>query len=530
MSTQSADETKAKPSLAEQILVLHMNGWFPAFAVSFVLIASLVFSEGARVVLLGGTLALITASLFSLAVGPLLCRWRASMTGKHFFAASALLCLGLLVWTVLNLSLCLLLATYLLAGWTTSPDQELLQAFDSILDTLGYGPLAVAWLCGMATCVWGRGKLSKHQGWSYAGAVLWRRILALILLIPYALLVLKAGSMVWLGGRLDDGLWQAYSEQISTAIKQKGLTLEEKLESELPSAFRDNPVVAAWLRGEASTTAAQNTVLRLWCKEAARLWTEKDLTSNPELVALARLAHQRGIVERSDLSAAERTEVAVRSEVVLLERGGVSSIQSQRLYDTVLPAETWQRLLEVSLSRDDLLRGATLTDEDVGDQFVQAGVRVVDKSDYDMDGNLQRRFFVRCGERAQLNRLWRAYEAGKPYPEAATPPNFEQFRKRYASSLAFDLRAVDEDVLQATFKEDLNRQNLAYNIVLMELKRLVAKKAPLPKSWSEFRPEVAAVGQAYSDWIVLTPTGQGVALRRTDPRQGMSLSHTFNRG
>jgi hypothetical protein len=522
------DEAPGK-TLAERALVLNLNGWWPACAVAYVLMADLLRSSGIAVVLVVATLVSpVIAMLFSLALGPFLCRWRASMAGNGYVWASALLSTGLMLWAVLTLSL-FRMAVLHFAGWGTSPSEDFLVALDGNLDGLGYGAVVLAWMSGLVVCLWCRERL-RGEALLYAGAVPWRKALGLVLLVPYGLAGLTAAFTVWQGARLNLGLRSVYAQEIASAVSHKGWSDEKQVEAELPPDFRQQPAVATWIAHDLAKAVDKNAVLKLWCQEAARLWTGPEFWKSPQLLALARLALSRGVLERQDVKPSLRAEVAVRAEVVLIERGGVGPTHSQRLYELKLPALAWSGLVDLALTRTDLLQAASLTDDDVRDRFVQAGARVLSKSDYDMDGNLQRKFFQRCAERAHLNGLWRAYEAGKPYPRKDSPLTLDEFRKHYAASLAFDLNAVDSDISQVTFGEDLARQGLAYDIVLMELKRLEAAKARLPRKWSEFRPEIGALGRAYSDWIELTPVNQGVNLRRTNPRRGVSLTHSFKAG
>jgi hypothetical protein len=64
-------------------------------------------------------------------------------------------------------------------------------------------------------------------------------------------------------------------------------------------------------------------------------------------------------------------------------------------------------------------------------------------------------------------------------------------------------------------------------VVLLELKRRQAAGEPLPTRWDQFPPALAALGEAYADWIELIPTPQGVSLRQREPRGGMGLTHRF---
>ncbi len=519
-----------KKSIADRALVLHLSGWWPAFTVAFVLCSSLMLHEGIRVVLtIGLSAASLCAGLFTLIVGPFLGSWRASARGEGgHLIRSAVLCLGLIPWTVLSLT-GLLIGTAIIVAWNghpPNPADELLPGLDRIIDGVPTATLGLAWLAGLAACLIGR-EMVRDEVVVYSGGSRWRQALSVLLLLPYLWACQMVLSAVWEGSRLDPDLRRAYETDIAAMLRHGTDAQEAAVVDLLPVGFREDPVVQVWLAKKSSSPAKRNAVLKLWCEQAATLWTGDEFWNRPPLVALSQLARSREIIERSDLKPALRGEVAVRSEVVLIEHGGVSVTQSQRLYDMTLPAETWAKLVDLGLSRTDLLQAAALDDRDVHDRFVQAAARVLARGDYDLDGNLQRHSLERCAERQHLNALWQSYQAGKPYPVADHPLSRKEFDNRYASSLAFNLSTADSDITQVTYSEEVARQALAYDIVLMELKRLEALGAPLPRSWAEFRPEVRAVGEAYRDWILLAANPNGVTLRRQQPRHGTGLTHSF---
>lgn len=519
-----------KTSISDRALVLHLSGWWPAFAVAFVLCSGLMLHEGIRVVLtIGLSAASLCAGLFTLIVGPFLGRWRSSTQGgSGHLARSSLLCLALLPWTVLSLAL-LLIGTAVIVAWNghpPNPADELLPGLDRIIDGVPLATLGLAWLAGLVACLLGR-EMVREELVVYSGGSSWRKALSVLLLLPY----LWAGQMVLSavlhGSRLDASLQDTYQTDIAALLRYGTDAQEAALIDLLPAGFRETPAVRDWLLKPVSPTVRWNKIAGLWCEHAAELWNGEEFWNRPTLVALARLARDREIIEHSDLRPALRGEVAVRSEVVLIEHGGVDVTHSQRLYELELPSETWARLVDLGLERRDLLQAAALDDRDVHDRFVQAAARVLSRGDYDLDGNLQRHSLERCAERQQLNALWQSYQAGKPYPAPDKPLTRKQFDSRYASSLAFNLAGVDSDITQVTYSEEVARQALAYDIVLMELKRLQAAGGPLPRSWKEFRPEIGAVGLAYRDWILLDAGKDKVTLRRQQPRHGTGLPHSF---
>lgn len=520
----------ARKSLPDRALVLHLSGWWPAFSVAFVLCAALLLQEGARTVLtIGLSAASLCAGLFTLIVGPFLGRWRASIKGaRGHLPISALLCAGLLVWTIVSLAGLLILSAIIVSwnGHPPNPAEELLPELDRIIDGVSSSTFVLAWLAGLAACLVGR-EMVRDEAVAYSGGSTWRKTASVLLLLPYLWAAQLLLGAVWQGAGLDADLRRAYQADIEAALSHSGDSQETALLDFLPNDFREAPVVSAWLAQKSSSPSKWNKMLKLWCEQAARFWSGDEFWNRPPLVALAQLARGRSIVERSDLRPSLQAEVAVRSEVILVEHGGVGVTHSQRLYEMELPSETWGRLVDLGLSRSDLLRSATLDDRDVRERFVQDSVRLLNQGDYDLDGNPQRHFFERCDERRRLNDLWQSYQASKPYPEPGPPLDRKTFAARYASSLNFDLRGVDHDITQVTFGEEVARQTLAYDIVMMELKRLEAAAAPLPGSWENFRPEIGALGLAYQDWILLAVNDGGVSLRRADPRHGSRLTHSF---
>ncbi len=505
--------------------MLYLNGWSAAFVVCFVLLLNFI-PEGARgLVPLAGLASCVVAALFALAMSPFLAPWRAAMmNGRHYLPLSAFLSVGLLAWSVLSFSL--VVVGFAASQYGTDPREELLAALDLFLDGLGSRVMGLAWAFGFLVCLLARQVISQHQELVYPEATTWRKLLSGLVVLPYLLLVFEATGVVLQGARLDPSIQAAYQREIRAALEGRNVSMEERVASQLPPDFLAEDSVRKWL-GHRRVDRAK--LVRLWCRQAARFWGEQEFWNHYQLVALARLAALESLLT-DDVPPALAAELAVRSEVILVEHGGVDPTQSHRLYDLRLSSQQWARLIDLALDRNDLLRAAALTDADVRERFVDGAAQVLGSTDYDMDGKLQRKYFQRCAQRRELNRLWQAYQSGKPYPEAGPPLGLQDFKKRYAASLDFDLEAVEHDVAQATFREDLARQNLAYDIVLMELKRLEADGARLPRSWDEFRPEIASVGRAYSDWINLIPSESGVGLRRTEPRSGMALTHTFKTG
>lgn len=525
----------ASPGVATQALLgLYANGWCAAFSVAFLMLGGLVFQEGGGGLIVGAGAACLSATYFSVAVAPFLGRWRDAVGTARYWRLSLALSTGLVLWTALSWSLLVLVVPYAVGvGGGTSPLEAVLLSLDRVMDGLGAFILGLSWLAGLGACGLGRLALSSDP-FTYRGNSLWRRVLGAFLLLPYLMALIGAGVTAWQGRRLDPGIMAAYQTEIAAVLAQKGSEAEA---SGLPTDFIQSGAVRPWLfPGKQRGKLDRKALLETWCREAERLWSGPDFWTKPGLVALARLARDRHIAgvdpEKQGVPEALLAEVTIRCEVVLLEWGGVDVSATQRLYDTRLPAASWAKLVELGLSRTDLASSAALNDTDVRDRFVQAAARVLSKSDYDMDGQLQRRFFQRCLERRDLNALWESFESGKPYPASGAPLDVEPFRKRYAASLDFDLLAIDADIKQATFQEDLARQTLAYHIVMMELKRLEAEGSPLPQTLDQLRPPVVAIAKAYSPWMVLLRLGDGdVALKRVDPhRNGMSLTHRFRAG
>lgn len=495
---------------------------------------ALLLDEGPAItIVIGSSASLLTAALFSLIVGPFLGGWRRSMKDDEpwlYGGLSALLCAGLLLWTLFTLPALFLVAVYLVgADIGAEPWTELLPALDHVLDGVGLRVLALAWLSGLVCCLECRRQYQLHRVHE-GGSPLWRKVLGALLFVPYALALFTVGGVVWGGLRLDPQLRAAYSEEIALVLDHKVATAEEALVKTLPPGLGQSSMVLQWANQPWAPVKSWNEVLELWCREASKLWAEDAFWKNPHSVAMAELVVSRGVIEREDLDPALRAEAMVRSAAILLDRGGVSQTMSQRLFELELPEERWKALVELALERRDILQGAELTDEDVRHKFIDGAVRVLSKGDHDMDGRLQRRFFQRCQERSELNSLWRGYQDGKPYPKPEAPLGREQFQARYQASIDFDLKAIDHDIFQVTFEKELARQNLAYDIVVMELQRLQQENGKLPRSWEQFRPEVAKVGKAYRDWMALEATPEGVRLRRLDPWQGMSLIHRFMDG
>lgn len=515
------------------LLSLYLNGFCQTFVVCFVLLAALALADGGTGLIPAACLgAGVVATLFALVASPLLRPWREAMlpgqSPGRYLALSALVSASMLLWSVLTLAMMFAGLPYLLAGglYMSPPAEELLPSLDLVLDGSGFFALGLAWLCGQAVCLLTRQAVQEQpSAVSLTRARLSRYLLSALLLLPYFLVLGRAGGALMRGARLDPSLRQAYQSELEPGPGQQALAPKDRLERALPPAFRDSPLVKAWLAGKEPLDRSK--LLTLWCEHAARLSGGPKFWDTPSLVALARVADLENIVGAAAVPAPLRAEWMVRSAVILLEWGGSDPTDTHRLYELDLPAAEWERLLDLALARADLAQGASLSDQDVRDRFVDAAARVLTKRDRDMDGKLRRQLFQRSDERAALNRLWQAFQAGKPYPEVSAPPSPESFRQRYASSLGFDLRAVDADISQATFKEDLARQTLAYNIVLMELKRLEAEGARLPGSWDEFRPEVAAIAKAYAEWIELSALDREVTIRRKEPREGMSLTHRF---
>ena len=61
---------------------------------------------------------------------------------------------------------------------------------------------------------------------------------------------------------------------------------------------------------------------------------------------------------------------------------------------------------------------------------------------------------------------------------------------------------------------DPNKAGMAEIPLVLELLRLRSQGKPLPSRWEEFRPQVAAIGKAYSDRLTLTSDGTGVTLAK----------------
>lgn len=513
------------------VLGLYANGWYVAFSVAFLMLGGLVFQEGGSGLVVGAGAACLVATYFSLAVGPFLDRWRAALLERSYWPRSVALTTGLLFWTAVSWSLLLLGIPYAfgVGGGGASALETVLLSLDRILDGLGLTIVGLSWMVGMGACLLGRHALAEDP-LVYGGSTTWRKLLGAVLLVPYLLVCGGAAATAWQGRRLDPGIIAAYELEIAASLARKNDDLQA-ITSGVPEAFLQAAPVRQWLHPEVGVKLDRKALLNTWCEEAARLWTGQRFWSTPSLVALARLARDRhiaGLDPEKSVPAELLAELAIRSEVVLLEWGGVDVSTTQRLYDMRLSAQTWAKLVELGLSRTDLATSATLDDTDVRDRFVQGAARVLSKSDYDMDGKLQRRFFQRSLERKELNALWRAFELGKPYPPPAAPLGVEAFRKRYSASLDFDLAGVDADIQQATYQEDVDRQTLAYDIVMMELKRLEAEGEPLPRTFEQLRPPVAAIARAYAEWMILKPGPDGVTLKRVDPhRNGMTLSHRF---
>jgi hypothetical protein len=528
-----SDSQKSPSRWSGWLLSLYLNGLFQTFVVCFVVLAAMALTDGGQgLIPLACLTAGVVASLFATVCDPFLRRWRQAMLGGppqrvRYLVLSALLSLGMLLWSVLSLALLLAALPYLLTrGATVSPpSEELLPSLDLVLDNTGQLALLVAWLAGWTLCLLTRQAVQQQPVPHTEPPGMMRRLLGLLVLLPYAWTISQAGSALLAGGRLDPSLRQAYQSELQRALEQPGASVEKRLESALPADFREARPVKLWLAGRAPSD--RNELLGLWCQEAARLSQAPSPWNSPALVALARLGELHRIAGEGKVPPQLLAEWIVRSQVILLEWGGADPTLVQRLYEMRLPAVEWQKLLDLALARDDLSAGASLSEQSVRERFLETAVRALSKSDYDMDGKLQRQLFQRSRERAVLNRLWQNFQAGKPYPSATKPPSFEEFQRRYAPSLAFDLRAVDADIRQATFKEDLARQNLAYTVVLLELKRRQAAGEPLPTRWDQFPPALAALGEAYADWIELIPTPQGVSLRQREPRGGMGLTHRF---
>ena len=524
----------AAPSRTTQAVVgLYANGWCASFAVAFLMLGGLTFGEGGGGLLVGSAAACLIATYFSLAVSPFLCRWRAAMRRSAFWPLSVLLSAGLLLWAALSWCLLLLVTPYAFgAGGGVSAAESISLSLDRILDGLALTVVGISWVAGMTACLLSQHALSQDPPYVYGGATSWRKALGLVLLVPYLLVLVGAGGVAWRGRQLDPGIEAAYKREIATALGQKKGDPEASAGG-VPASFLAAAPVQLWLQPKPGQPRLdRKALLRTWCQEAAQLWTGDAFWNKPELIALARLARERHIAgldpETHGVPAALLAELAVRCEVILVEWGGVDASTTQRLYEMELPANQWAMLVELGLSRTDLTLSAALDDSDVRDRFVNDAARVLSKGDYDMDGKLQRHFFQRSLEREQLNALWQAFQSGKPYPAAGTPPGVDEFRKRYASSLDFDLNAIDADIGQATFSEERNRQTLAYNIVMMELKRLRAEAAPMPQSLDELRPPVAIIAKAYAEWITLKSENGRIFLKQVEPhRNGMSLTHRF---
>lgn len=81
------------------------------------------------------------------------------------------------------------------------------------------------------------------------------------------------------------------------------------------------------------------------------------------------------------------------------------------------------------------------------------------------------------------------------------------------NALAGPLETHDE-LGRIQFELASRRQTMAEAIVLMEICRLKAAGQAVPTPWSQFRPEIARIGQAYSDWLELRKTDEGPKLIR----------------
>jgi hypothetical protein len=525
----------ASPSKEPAGAGLCRSGWFPALLAGATLCAAALLGDGPLVVIPAATLLAIgSATLFSLAVGPWLGPWRRAKTTAGFALGSALLALGLLLWSLLSMAAVPILGPSLigLSRDANHPLSEIVPGLDAVINAVPGPSLLLAWGLAMLCCLAGREHCQKLP---YSGESAWRKLLSLLVLAPYLYLCARAGAVAWNGRRLDPDFMAAYGSDIRAALQERSQTpaTARPVPANLPRSFRSDPAVRAWLerapeRSEKAAPATDwNAILRAWCREAASRWAKPRFWQDPELLALARLASQSSFIELSGVDPALRAEAAIRTQVLLLDHGGVTVTQSQRLYDMSLSAQQWERLLRMVLARDDLEKGAALSEDILRERFVAAGARLLQKRPYDLDGNPQRDIFQRCLDRSRLNDRWRHFQQGKPYPVPAAPLPPQEFEKRYAPSLSFDLDEVDEDPRQATFDNALARQDLAYNAVLMELQRLRAAGAPLPRRWSDLAAPVAALARAYAPWMELRPIPGGVRLIRKDPRHGLGLPHDF---
>ncbi len=240
---QSEDEKK---SLADRALVLHLSGWWPAFTVAFVLCSGLMLHEGIRVVLtIGLSAASLCAGLFTLIVGPFLGSWRASAQGEGgHLIKSAVLCLGLIPWTVLSLT-GLLIATTVTVAWSghpPNPADELLPGLDRIIDGVPTATLGLAWLAGLAACLMGR-EMVRDEVVVYSGGSRWRRALSVLLLLPYLWACQMVLSAVWEGSRLDPELRRAYETDIAAMLRHGTDAQEAAVVDLLPVGFREDPLV-----------------------------------------------------------------------------------------------------------------------------------------------------------------------------------------------------------------------------------------------------------------------------------------------
>lgn len=521
----------------ERLAWLHLSGWLPAAVVSFAVCVPVL---GGEAILASVAIALlftsINASLFALSVGPWLGPWRRSLSQSFPYGVlTALLGLLLVGWTAITLSAFPLLGARLVGGVDSSGNlgHQALAALDMVLNEGGALGWALVWLIAVAACLGGREIARNHPASIYAESA-GRKLLGTALLTPYLLLLGQAALVVWQGGRLAPDFRQAYGPDIEAALQQPA----DPLRDQLPASFGRLPQVVAWLNGASAFDSLVppkpdwKTIFPAWLKEVRRLWGDSpDRWKNPELQALAQVARRESLLSSSKgVDPALRAELAIRSQVLLLDRGGVSSTQAQRLFELELPAPVWGALVALALSPPGLEHGAVLSDDILREEFADEGAAVARRTDRDLDGNKQWNLFARCLERARLNHRWREYQRGKPYVEPATPLNRQQFAERYAPSLEFRLDDIDADIGQFTFSNDLARQELAYVAVMMELKRLEAEGAALPQTWADFRPEVAALARAYSDWMRLTPVPGGVDLRRPEIRGGLGLAHHFRQG
>ncbi|MCA9793168.1 MAG: hypothetical protein KC910_15270, partial [Candidatus Eremiobacteraeota bacterium] len=251
-------QVERKP-LQRRLVQMSFNGWFPCFAASLPLALAylrngMVTSSQLALALL---FAVVNATLFGLAVGPWLSRWRRDLRTTMAKLRAVVLAATATLWSLLVLAGVQLSWRFGLAPsalhWAESLDEVFLR--------IDYRLVAASWVLGLLGCSLAV-VLTHNRRWAlYHGDSTGRRLLGLVLMLP---VLWGLGLALWiasLDGAYDPGLLEG------NPAPQAGL-------DDLPAAYTQNPDITRMDEaGGVADVEQANRRGSLWLKAVDEEWT-----------------------------------------------------------------------------------------------------------------------------------------------------------------------------------------------------------------------------------------------------------------